>query len=121
MSNKKEIRYTLDGEEASAEGRLLKEYGSGRHSKKAIIGECLTAGYIMKEAGLADMLAVLDADPSFRSASGLVKRERIISMLVPTQPRFESQPAARQEEVPATATVKEPSPKPKAILPTLGS
>lgn len=117
MGNKKEIRYTLDGEANSAEERLLKDYSGGKHSKKALIGECLAAGYIMKEAGLADMIAVLDTDPSFRSATGLAKRERIIAMLVPTQSKVESQPARQPVETPKAT---EPAPKPKAALPVLG-
>lgn len=118
MTNKKEIRYTLDGENNSAEERLLKDYSGGKHSKKSLIADCLTAGYIMKEAGLADMIAVLDTDPSFRSATGLAKRERIIAMLAPSQNRAEPQNLV-EPKTEATRDV-EPLKKPKATLPTLG-
>lgn len=121
--SQKEIRYTLAGDDAgSAESRLLNEYANGRHSKKALVAECLTAGYILKEAGLADMVAVLDTDPSFRTATGLEKRARIIAMLAPQPVRFDSEPLQRASAEQVKEPVKTPEPqKPKAKLPTLGS
>lgn len=123
MKQQKEIRYTLEASDAgSAESRLLNEYANGKHSKKALVAECLTAGYILKEAGLADMIAVLDTDPSFRTATGLEKRARILAMLTPQPIKADSEQFPRISAEQVKSATKEPEPqKPKAILPTLGN
>lgn len=136
MAGKKEIRYTLDGRENNAEHRLTKEYLDGRSGKGVLISTCLTAGYMMKEAGLAELLGLLDQDNTFKSLSGLEKRERIIALLTSSRhlidaerplkpvPTEAERHKAAAEPVIVTEPEPEPEPEPrkaKAQLPRLGN
>jgi hypothetical protein len=117
-----EIRYKTKGNTKTAEARMAEAYKSGAFGKSSFIGDCLSVGFMMKEAGFTDLLKMLDLSPSFHDLPPMAKRENIIALMSGEKlPEAQGLPI---EDLATTAPQAVAAPKeiavPKAALPKLG-
>lgn len=74
MTQSARSKFHYESDDAQpAVGRFCETYNSGRNNKQALMKECVSAGFMVKETGLSDFLLNLDMEPGYHTATPLQK------------------------------------------------
>ncbi|GAL07897.1 hypothetical protein JCM19237_277 [Photobacterium aphoticum] len=117
MSKPVNAKINVTGASGNALERFCEMYHGRVGGKSELVNELLSAGVVLKEAGLLDMILNLDQDPAFRSAPNTVKTRRVVgelselfSMMAPVQ----AVPAQTAAVVTPAPEAMQPMPEVKA-------
>ena len=123
------VKYHLT-EGGSANARFSELYLSGVSGKGPLLNACVSAGQILKESGLLDIVNSLDSMPEYRNASAREKRKILLSELgclasIPTMTSEPAKPAEPEVKPAEKPTIEKAAESPSSVdglpsLPTMG-